>query len=171
MADALPGLHTGGGSRKPLTKKEKQALAIAGGVTLAGVVVGVVVMRRPKKDTGPKAPPKPKGLIVNANCNEYSVENEGVVRDDIRKQLDKAEKQGAVSPFQVASSYLSTVTKCRVYPETSRNPGEAGLYVLAFGWVLDEMRNQNLISASEEDMYKQMVKTWGLEQGLEERDF
>lgn len=151
-----------------MSKQEKLILG-TGAVALA-VIAGIgFALSKPKKKPKKK---KDYGIKVDPQCNSFTVTSEGKVRDAIRAEVRKQSENSGVDPFQVARAYLKKAAPhCTTYPNDTRNPGEATLFVLTMNNVLDIMREEKLLSPKQEGTFKVMVQNWAIAQGVSPADF
>lgn len=120
------------------------------------------------------APKKSLGITVDAQCNTFSVTNEAAVRDAIRAEvrLQTQVANTAADPFVATRAYLKKAAPhCTTYPNNTRNPGEAALFVLAFNTTLDVMEDEKLLSVDQMAQFKEMLQIWALNQGIPPEEF
>lgn len=151
-----------------LSKDEKKMLWIGLG---ALVVVGGLAIALKEE----KPPPKKKkdyGITVDPQCNNYEVTSAGAIQDAIREEINTLAKEGPVDPFDVARSYLKKAAPdCTTFPENTRNPGEAALFIMTLNTAIDVMLTENLLSESQSQTFRQMAQVWGISQGIPPEDF
>lgn len=154
----------------PLSKQEKQIL-YTGVALLTGVtILGIVLSSDKKKELKPKK--KTYGITVSEQCNSYEINSEQDIHDTLRAIIREEAKRGPVDPFAVARGYVKKAAPhCRSYPENSRSPGEAELFVRIFNEGLDVMVSESLLSASQVASFHEMVKAWGIGQGIPPSEF
>lgn len=108
---------------------------------------------------------------VSDQCNDFALANRQEINDAIAPLVRSAAREGAVDPFAVTTQFVRRYADhCRSYPETTRNPGEARLYVESFAQVLRIMEEQQLISAPQKGYFLEMVSVWGKSQGLSDAE-
>jgi hypothetical protein len=151
-----------------LSKDEKKYLWIGLGTL---VVVGGLAIALKEEE---KPPPKKKdyGIEVDPQCNQWNITSEGRIRDAIREETRTLAKKGAVDPFDVARNYLNKAApNCTTFPENTRNPGEAALFIVTLNTSLDVMMEENLLSEGQSETFRQMAQIWGLSQGISPDEF
>jgi hypothetical protein len=104
---------------------------------------------------------------VSDQCNDFALADRQQINDAIFPLVRAAARDGAVDPFAVTTEFVRKyASHCRSYPETTRNPGEAKLYVQSFDQVLRVMQEQQLLSEDQRGYFLEMVSVWGKSQGL-----
>lgn len=151
-----------------MTKDEKKILAIGFG---ALVVFGGLAYAF-KDDAQPTPKKKDFGIQVDPQCNQFTVTSEARIRDVIREEVRSLGKQGPVDPFDVARNYLNKAAPdCTTFPENTRNPGEAALFIMTLNTALDIMMEENLLSGAQVLTFQQMAQVWGVSQGISPDEF
>lgn len=104
---------------------------------------------------------------VSDQCNDFALGDRQEINDAIVPLVRSAASDGAVDPFAVTTEFIRKyASHCRSYPEKTRNPGEAKLYVESFGQVLRVMEELQLLSHDQRGYFLEMVSVWGKSQGL-----
>jgi hypothetical protein len=147
-----------------LSAKQKKVLTIGGAALVA--VTGLSLIFGGKKKTPKK---RDYGIKADNQCNTYTVTDERKIHDELWALV---RAQDVPDPFQISRSFLRKATpNCTVYPNNTRNPGEAALFVLTFNTTLDIMAEENLVSEAQVKSFKDMVKIWAIGQGVNPSDF
>jgi len=108
---------------------------------------------------------------VSDQCNDFALADREEINQAIFPLVRSAARDGAVDPFAVTTEFVKRyASHCRSYPETTRNPGEAKLYVESFAQVLRVMEEQQLLTAAQRGYFLEMVSVWGKSQGLADSD-
>lgn len=150
-----------------MTTQEKWLLG-GGLVGLAAITALAISL----KEDEPKKKKKGYGLTVDPQCNTFTVNSKSQIRDSIRAEVRTLSKQGDADPFQATRAFLKKAAPhCTTYPNNTRNPGEASLFVLAFNSTLDVMENEKLLSMDQMSTFKDMVKVWAIDQGVPPGEF
>jgi len=108
---------------------------------------------------------------VSEQCNDFALGDRQEINEAIVPLVRSAARGGAVDPFAVTTEFVKRyASHCRSYPETTRNPGEAKLYVESFAQVLRVMGDEQLLTDAQRGYFLEMVSVWGKSQGLAEAD-
>lgn len=127
---------------------------LTGGLGVAVLATGVVIYR---------AAVRPRPFQVhNAACSSFTmgtdVELDEAIKPIIREHL---RWRPAVDPFAVTTDLIHRYAPdCRSYPEESRNPGEAELFVACFIQVIRVMDVMRLLTESQRRYFTAMIDVW-----------
>lgn len=151
-----------------LSKEDKLILTTGVlGVVTIGAIAYALRDDEPKKTTK-----KNYGIKVDEQCNNFTVTNEAQIRDTLRAEIRSLAKRGSVDPFEAARAFLKKAAPhCTTYPNNTRNPGEAALFVQTLNSTLDVMEDEKLVSEDQIDTFKGMVYVWAVNQGVPPGDF
>lgn len=156
------------GPKRSMDDDTKRKMYIGAGIAAAtlAAIGGLILVTRPAK----AAKPPNIGLIVKPQCSGYTITDMMILRDQLRKELRKEVKVESPDPFTVTKRFLSQKRfGCVVYPNQTRNPGEADLFATIFVLVTELMEQERLLSGTQRQTFDTMVTTWAASQGASPR--
>ena len=100
--------------------------------------------------------------VESDQCNKYKMGSQYQLDEAITPIVKyHAKFRAGIDPFAITTEVIHKYGKsCKSYPEESRNPGEAALYVDVFKEVLRVMDAQKLLSSNQRDYFGRMIDVW-----------
>lgn len=150
-----------GGFWRNLSRNEKIAVGVGGGVLAVGTLTALALAF--SDDVRPR-----RAIEVAPGCTGYSILDEGLLRDQLRAAAREAAARGPIDPLTLAARYAKSIAPaCRTYPAKVDLPSEVELYITVTRTLLDVMRVENMISEADAATWHSMLATWAAGQGVE----
>jgi len=134
--------------------------AIVGTLGVAVIATGVAIYR---------AATRLRPIQVNNEaCSDFSLGSQAELDEAIRPIIrEHMRRRPAVDPFAVTTDFIHRYAPvCKSYPEESRNPGEAALFVESFLEVMRVMDLMKLLTENQRVYFTRMIDVWAKAHGI-----